>query len=314
MALALARTATALTVGLALLLATPRAASAAELTLGVFLPNATFATNAERNAWSQRLAAGLTAATEGRVTVTARTFAWRRDVSSFLAAGRVDLLVTDGLLMVGRSGTILAHAAGDPAAALYAPPGTTTLSLKGKTVALAEAGSSDLTFYGQAALAGECDATRFFGDARGAKDAAAALGAVKARAAAAAFAPAGHPAASGLTVLARGGTIPRAVLVLAAPEAVDDSDRDALVAALIGGLGRGGGITGWGRGAGSALDRARALATSPPRALTTAPLLAARAAGGLRPPPLRLQARGALPELEAPAALGVAPTLPEPAL
>lgn len=287
-------------------------ALANEVSLGVFLPQSEQTTNAERSAYAQSLADALTAATGGAVTFRARTFARRGDVMSFIAAKRVDVLVTDGLLVDEIGGDVVAHAAPDPAVALYGAPGSTVASLRGQVVAIAEAGSDDVDFYANTALSGELAARTWFGEVRRTKDASAALSAVRTDAASAAFAPAGHPASAGLELLAEGGAQPIAVVMVLNPTSLDPSAREAVVRALLGGAGVGGGIDGWAAGAGAALERARRLKRTPPRVTTTQPLLAEAADRRLTPPPLRMRATGRVnPPRRAPAA-SVQPVLEDP--
>lgn len=304
--------AAALALALAALAPAP-AARAEELALGVFLPQATFATNAERTEYAQKLAERLTAAVGGDTSFRARVFARRDDATAFLQARNVDVLVTDGLLLVDLAGAdVVAHALGETSAALYGRDGVTVEGLAGKTVAVVEAGQDDANFFANAALAGELAPKRYFGDLRRSKDAAAAFGAVRASAADAAFGPEGHPAASGLVLLAKGGALPVAVAAFPVGSRVPATARPTIVAALTGGAGVGGGIKGWAGGAGDALGKARGLAAATPRVLTATPILAAGAdEGKLTPPPIRLETSGELPKPVAPKGVSVAPELPE---
>lgn len=301
----------ALGLALGLLLLVP-SARAEELALGVFLPQATFATNAERTEYAERLAERLTAAVGGGTTFRARVFARRDDATAFLQAQNVDVLVTDGLLLVDVSADVVAHALGTTPAALYGRTGVTVEGLAGKTVAVVEAGRDDANFFANAALAGELAPKQYFGELRRSKDAAAAFGAVHASAADAAFGPEGHPAAAGLVLLAAGGALPIGVCALPSKSRLPVAARPAVVAALTGGAGVGGGITGWAAGAGDTLTRARAQAATTPRVATATPILAAK--GGedkLQPPPIRLETSGELPRPLPPKGVSVAPELPE---
>ncbi|MFT7583351.1 MAG: hypothetical protein ACI9MR_005038 [Myxococcota bacterium] len=271
------------------------AASAENLTLGVFVPQAQFSSNAARSAYAERLATRLSDALGPETTVTARAFARRADVLAFLRAKKVDLLLTDGLLAAGRKDTVLAHGLGGPAAALYASSGTSVVDLKGKTIAVAEVGSNDVRFYVNAALSGEVAPKRYFGKIRLSKDSAAALAAVKANVADGAFAPLGHPAAIGLSVVAKAGATPIAVLTLPRAERVSESARTAILGALSTGAGLGGGITGWRSGKGTGLSDAAASMSRRPRVLTTEPELVRSAQKRLAAPPIRLRPTGALP-------------------
>ena len=298
----------ALALALALLTAAGPAGATA-LTLGVFLPEGPFATNAERSAWAQSLADALGRATGGAHTFSPQLFARRADALAFVQARRVDLLVADGLFAADLSLEALAHAGAAPAAALYAPAGTTVESLAGQPVALAETSTHDLAFYAQAALAGEVDPERYFAAPRRAKDTAAALGAVRAGAAPAAFAPADHPAAAGLARLAAGGQLPPVVVAVTSSARLDDPTRASLTAALLAGAGAG--LGGWRAGPSDAFARARAIATAAPRVLSAEPRLAERPDDRPVPPPLRLRTSAPYaPPGGAPAAL-VAPRLAE---
>lgn len=286
-----------------------RSVGAEELSLGVFLPQASFTTNAERSAWAQGLADALGAATGGEHTFVPRTFARRADVVSFMRAKRIDLLVSDGLLIASDPAEVIAHATATPAVGLYGAEGATLTGLRGKIVAFAEAGADDVPFYANTALSGEVAPRAYFGEVRSAKDAGAALGAVRAGAAQAAFAPVGHPASAGLALLAQGGTIPLAVVAVVNPGHIDAALRARIVSGLSGGTGAGGGLGGWAPGDGDALAKARALAKALPRVLTAAPILTALTSDRVAPPPLRLRASGTLEPPRGAPAVALTPTL-----
>jgi len=298
--------------GLSLAVLTAGVARADELSLGVFLPEASFTTNAERSAWAQRLADTLSAATAGEHTFVPRTFARRADVIGFIRAKRVDVLVTDGLLLASAPADVIAHASNTPAATLYGAEGTTVEGLRGQVVALAEVGDGDVTFYVNAALAGELAPRTFFGEVRDTKDAGAALGAVRAGAARAAFAPADHPAAAGLRVLAQGGAVPLAVVAVVSSERVDASLQRRLATALATTGAAGGGLGRWVAGGGDAATRARSLAKRQPRVLTASPILASSDGGRVAPPPLRLRTTGKVDAPQRGPAVSLAPTLEDP--
>jgi len=303
----------AIAVGAALLtFAAAGDASAEEIHLGVFLPQASFATNAERNDYAQRLAERLTSAAGGGVTFAARAFTRRSDLISFVNAGRVDVLVTDGLLLVDVRGEVIAHATREPAVALYGAPGATMVGLRGRVVAAAEVGADDGNFYANTALAGEVAPEQYFDQLRASGTTAAAFDAVRSRAADAAFGPDEHPAAEGLQVLARGGRMPIAAVAVLAPDRVGARIRGAIVGALEAGAGVAGGIPGWRGGAGTAIERARTLARTRPRVVTAQPLLTPAPEDRLTPPPLRLSTQAPPPAPSAPRGLVVAPTLAEP--
>jgi hypothetical protein len=152
----------------------------------------------------------------------------------------------------------------------------------------------------------------YFGEMRAAKDAGAALGAVRAGAAQAAFAPLGHPASAGLTLLAQGGTVPLAVVAVVNPAHIDAGLRARIVAGLTGAAGTGGGLGGWAPGDGDALSKARALAKAPPRVLTATPILTALTSERVAPPPLRLRTSGALEPPRGAPAVALTPTLEDP--
>lgn len=279
-------------------------ARAQELTLGVYLPQASFSTNAERSAWADKLAADL--GQRAGVTVRAQVFGRREDAVSF--AGRVDLLVVDGLFAMSQPGEALAHASLAPALALYALDAKNVGALEGKVVGVSDAGGQDGRYYSNVALGGELDAGRFFGELRPFKDAQTALGAVKSKAVAAAFAPADHPAGQGLTVLARVGAYPLAVVLTADAKRLATT-APRLAAALTGlSVGPLGTLS---AGGGSALAQARA-ATGAPRGLTAPALVT----GGVdqRPaaPPIRLRGKSRVPPLELTAVPLAPPTLDLP--
>ncbi len=228
------------------------ALAAEELTVGVFLPQASFATNAERSAWGERFANDLTAKANGAFTVRAQVFARREDALAF--SGRVDLLVGDGLYALERGGDVIAHATISPGVALYAADAKTVGELAGKSIAAAEAGPAELAFYSNTVLGGELAADKFFGEIKSLKDASAALGAVKSRAVAAAFAPVGHPASAGLRILAQGGDYPIAVVVVVNKARIEPL-REALLTAIT--QTPGGALGSFVQGAGDAYARAR---------------------------------------------------------
>jgi hypothetical protein len=272
-------------------------ARAEELTLGVFLPSAGFVTNAERTAWAERLALALTSRAN-TLTVRTQVFARKEDAIAF--ADRVDLFVAEPLFALTREGTPIAQLGATPVALYALDPGLVG-ALAGREVAYADIGPSELNLYSQTALGGELAADRFF-TPKAFKDASAALAAVKSRAVAAAFAPTGHPAADGLVVLAEGGRIPRAVVVLSpAKKALAPALRRAFSGLSADALGT------FAEGAPD-LDRVRAL-RSPPLVLTAPAVLtpAPRPA----PPPIRLEARGKLPTLDLRSAPLATPVLEE---
>lgn len=279
-----------------------------ELTIGVFLPQASFATNAERSAWADRFAADLAVQAAGAFTVRAQLFARREDAQAF--AGRVDLLVSDGLHALERGADVIAHATIAPGVALYAADANTVADLQGKSIACAEAGPAELAFYSNTALGGELDAAGFFGEIHSLKDASAVLAAVKARTVQGAFAPVGHPAAAGLKVLAQGGGYPVAVVAVLNKGRVDPL-REALVAAIV--RTPAGALGSFVQGPGDAYARARG-ARGAPR-VTSAP---AFLAGGIeaRPvaPPIRLKTRGKVPPAVLTGVPLATPVLPEPEL
>ncbi|MCC6622729.1 MAG: hypothetical protein IT385_15820 [Deltaproteobacteria bacterium] len=297
------------TLGLTLALAAP-SSRAEELVIGVYLPQAPFATNTERAAWADRLAADLTAKAGGAFTARAQVFARKEDVGAF--AGKVDLLVLDGLYAVERGGDVVGHAGPSPAVALYAAAGASVGDLAGKDVAIPESGAGDINFFANTALGGELAPEPFFGEIKRTKDAASALGAVKAGSASGAFAPVGHPAAAGLKALAQGGSYPVAVLVVANKARVDPV-RPALTTALAGGAGGGGGLGAIVPGGGEAFGAARGLKVSP-RVLTSPALLTGGVDAKPVAPPIRLRTRGAVPPPVVDAGALVRPTLTEPPL
>lgn len=277
-----------------------------ELSLGVYLPQASFATNAERSAWADRLAADLTERSEGALSVRAQVFARREDAQTF--AGRIDLLVTDGLFAVTQSAEAIAHASLTPAVALYALDVDTVGALEGKVVGAAEVGPAEAAFYANTVLAGELVADRFFAELRPFTNSAAALNAVKSRTVAAAFAHANHPAGAGLKVIATGGSYPVAV-VLVTNKAKIDPVRDRLTKALAGlPVGALGAMV---AGGGDALARARQ-ARGAPRVMTSPALLTGGADQRPVPPPIRLRARGKIPTPELGSVPLATPALAEP--
>ena len=265
------------------------AARAEELTVGVFLPQASFATNAERSAWAERFVADLGERAGGAFTVKAQVFARREDAVAF--SGRVDLLVSDGLFSLDRAGEVLAHATLSPGVALYAADAATVGELAGKAIAYAEAGPAELSFYSNTVLGGELVAAQFFGEIRTLKDASAALAAVKARTVQGAFAPVGHPASAGLKLVAQGGNYPLAVVTVVQRTKVE-AVREALLLAIV--QAPGGALGSFVQGPGRAFTQARAARGTPRVAASPAWL-----AGGVevRPvaPPLRLKTRGRVP-------------------
>ncbi len=271
------------------LCATADAVSAQTLEIGVFLPQASFATNAERSAWADRFAADLTAKAAGAFTVRAQVFARKEDAQAF--SGRVDLLVTDGLFALERGGEVIAHATIAPAVGLYGVDAANVGALQQKPIACAEAGPAELLFYSNTVLGGELSADKFFSELRALKDASAALAAVKARAVEGAFAPVGHPAAAGLKLLAQGGVYPVAVVMVTRKAQVDPL-RDALVTALA--QTPAGALGSFVAGPGDAYARARGLRGAP--RVTSAPaFLAGGADARPVPPPIRLKTRGRVP-------------------
>lgn len=275
---------------LPVLAALSEGARAQELTLGVYLPQASFATNAERSAWADKLAADL--GERAGVTVRAQVFGRREDAVSF--AGRVDLLVVDGLFAMTQPGEALAHASSAPALALYALDAKNVGGLEGKVVGVTDAGGQDGRYYSNVALGGELEAARFFGELRPFKDAQTALSAVKSRAIAGAFAPADHPAAQGLSVVARAGAYPLAVIL--APDAKKLAATAPRLAGSLAGLSLGplGTLS---AGGGSALGQARA-ANGAPRGLSSPALVTGGADQRPAAPPIRLRAKTRVPPIE----------------
>lgn len=295
----------------ALLTMVAPSAHAGELSVAVFVPQATFADNAARAAFATKLAAALTAASGGDPTFRARAFARRRDLTTFLRAGKVDLLVADPVFAATQGrGEIFAHAVGakgalGPAAVLYVAKGVKdALELRAADVAVPDAGAAVGRLYANTALRGEVNPDKLFGTLRPSRDAAAALGAVKAGKARAAFAPAGNPAAAGLRALTQGGHVPLAVAVDVG--GLGDKTRALVVATLRGGAGRGGGLRGWRAGPGA---RMGAL-LSAPRVDRAKPKLSPSDLAVPRPPALRLRPSGELPPPEV-GGTTYAPTLPE---
>lgn len=292
------------------------AAGPRAVTVGVFLPNAAFDSNTARSLFAERIAKAIGREAGAEYTVVARAFARRADLVKFLNAKKLDLLVADPLFQLGGRGTVLAHAVDDngqvgPAIALYAARGTTKLeALRGKSVAVTSAGPSDLRFYVATLLRGEVDPRTFFGDTRDGKDATAAVGAVQAGAASAAFAPAGLAAAGGLEVVLKGSVLPLAVLVgdLGGSAGALPADLSAAATrALTLGGGVGGGIRGWRPGDGGAME-----AAGQQRIAVTAEklILAPQTDTDVAPPRVRLEAETRTPALSV-KGVALAPTLPE---
>ncbi len=287
------------------------AALATDVSVAIFLPQATFADNASRATYANKLAAALTAAGDGDVTFRARAFARRGDLATFLKAGKVDLLIADPVFVAraGR-GHVIAHAVGakgavGPAAVLYVGQGVKdTLALRGAEVAVADAGDAVGRLYANTALRGEVNPKKLFGTLRPSRDAAAALSAVKAGKARAAFAPAGNPAATGLRALAQGGHIPLAVAVDVSGLPADLRAR--VLAALRGGAGRGGGVHGWSAGPGAKMGALLAA----PKVERAKPKLSPWDMPIPRPAPVQLRASGELPAPEV-GDSAYEPTIPE---
>lgn len=284
-------------------------ASAEELVIGVYVPQAGFATNAERQAWADAFAADLGAKSGGALTARAQVFARREDVAAF--AGKVDLLLVDGLYASERGGDIIGHATSAPAVGLYAAAGANVGDLADKDLAVPESGAGDLDFYANTALVGEVAVDPFFKDVKRTKDAAAALGAVRAGTAGAAFAPAGHPAGQGLKVLAQGGAYPVGVLVVANKAHVEPV-RAALETALGGSPGGGGGLGSIVPGGGEAFAALKGLKGTP-RVLSSPALLTGGVDAKPVPPPIRLRTHGKVPPPTVDASALARPTLPEAA-
>ena len=285
------------------------------LTIGIFLPNAGFSSNAARSAWADRIAAAIQSKLQ-TTSVRGRAFAKRSDVSAFLAAGKIDLLIADGLFLLDAGGKMLAHGVDGegrtgPPLALYAAAGTGSVrDLKGKTVAVAGSSARDTAFFVNVVLQGEIAPARFFGATRTTKDAASALGAVKAGAALGAFAVDDHPASEGLARLASGGAMPMALLAtgVGSGKNVSDEAAAAALAAVQSGAGRGGGIAAWRAGGGGVLKIASA-ARRAPIVTSARVVLAPRTRTGVGLPRIKLRSRGALPP-PAVDRITLAPTLP----
>jgi len=279
-----------LALALALLCLTRGAASAEELTLGVFLPQAPLATNAERAAWAEQLARHIERESGGKLRIRTEVFARRDDAQTL--SRRVDLVVADGLFAAEASGAILGHFSLNPKVGLFASGATNLRDLKGKAVAYAASGSQDGAFYSNTVLGGELVAATWFSELRDSKDAGSALNMVKTSAVPAAFAPVDHPAARGLTLLAEGGSFATGVLI-AMNAARVEPHKDALLAALRTTQGALGPFT---PGPGESFTRLKA-ARGPPKVLSAQPVLTDAAGGRLQAPPIRLNARGAVPRL-----------------
>lgn len=281
-------------------------ASAQELRIGVFLPQASFATNAERSAWGERIAAELTAKAAGAFTARAQVFARREDAVAF--TGRVDILIADGLFALERGGEVIAHATIAPPVGLYVAGGANVGELRQEAVACAEAGPAEIRFYSNTALGGELAASSFFSEVRSLKDASATLAAVKSRAVAGGFAPVGHPAAAGLKLVAQGGSYPVGVVMVTNKARVDPL-REALLGALV--QTSGGALGSFARGGSAAYQRARG-ARGEPRVLSAPPLLTGGSDARPAAPPIRLRTRGQVPPVDLGGALLAKPELREP--
>ncbi len=289
--------------------AEPGEAQAQDLTVGVYLPYASFASNAERSSYAQKVAKELSAAT-GK-TVTGRALARRADVESFLNAKKVDLLVTDGLFAAGRRHTVVAHAASSSPAALFVRSGTTFAQLKGKSIALVDTGSTSVQFFTNATLAGEVVPARYFGAPKFTKDAATALNQLKAGKVTAAFAPKGHPAARGLKALVSEGAVPAAVVMVVNTTKVDQATQAAVASAFTSGAGQGGGLTGWRRGAPKDAATIAKLARSKSRVLTTDAVLTRMTEPSVTLPTIKVKPETALPPAGVNKRTVVTPELPE---
>jgi hypothetical protein len=289
-----------------LALGSATAAHAQELEIGVYLPQASFATNAERSAWADRFATDLNAKAAGAFTARAQVFARREDAMAF--SSRVDLLVADGLFALERGGEVIAHASNTPSVGLYAADGSNVGALQQKAVACAEAGPAEILFYSNTALGGELAASQFFSDIRSLKDASATLAAVKSRAVEGGFAPVGHPATAGLKLLAQGGSYPVAVVMVTRKARVDPL-REALLAAIT--QASGGALGSFVRGGGDAYARA-AGARGAPRVLVAPAFLAGGADARPVAPPIRLKTRGQVPATNLERTTLAKPTLDEP--
>lgn len=268
--------------------AAPKKAQAEELTIGVFMPQAALATNADRAAWAERLAQHVMTATNGRVTARAEVFARRDDARAF--SKRLDVLIADGLFAADLQAEVIAHLDAGPAVGLFAQQAASLLELSGKPVAYAAASDRDSSFYNNTALAGEVAGDRWFSEFRDAKDAGSALNMVRTGSVPAAFGPVGHPAATGLKLINEGGAFVTGVVVVinaARVNPLKDILLDALTSATTT-------IGGFRRGGGDGFARLKA-SRGPLRALSAPAVLAENPEMRLQAPPIRLKARGRLP-------------------
>jgi hypothetical protein len=265
-------------------------ARAEELTIGVFMPQTALASNADRAAWAERLARHITTATNGRITARAEVFARRDDARTF--SKRVDILIADGLFAADLAAEAIAHLDAQPNVGLYAQSATNISELQGKPVAYAASSDRDHLFYTNTALGGEVVGDRWFSEFRDAKDAGSALNMVRTGSVPAAFGPVDHPATAGLRLIHQGGVFATGVAVIINATRVNPL-KDTLIEALL--SAPGGPAGSFRRGGGDAFARVKA-ARGTPRVLTTAPVLAENPALKLQAPPIRLEARGKLPE------------------
>ena len=284
-------------------------------TVAVYLPQAGFASNAEASAFARRLATLFSEVSHEGLEYQGRAFATRADLESFLARGRIAVLVADGVYLAGRHDTIVAHGVNaegriGPAPALYVPPSVPSLrALRAKTVALPDISAQAARFFTNTVFGGEVNPRRLFENLRRSKGARAGFGALRAGAVSAVFAPQGHPLAKGLKPLLLGPRFPMAMVALVSP---GDASRDADVwaDALVRRGPKGGGLAGWRRGSGVGLAAQRRALTSPLRVDVALPMLAPSGFGPVSPPRGELRRRGALPPPRVTAG-GLYPRLPE---
>ena len=280
-------------------------ARAEELTLGVYLPQAPFATNAERAAWAQAFADEVARQSQGALTLRPQILARKEDALTF--ARSVDLLIADGLFALDRPGEVLAHASLAPPTTLYALTAAPAGGLAQKVVACADCGEAEARFYANAVLSGDLNPLTFFASLRSVKDAAAALAAARAGEAAAAFAPRDHPSSAGLTPVLTGSAYPIAVVLAPRPLTHKAAVLAALTKATAGALGR------FIQGPGEALTSAKSLRV-PPRGLSASAILADSPDSRLNAPPIRLTTKGKLPPPNATGLPLALPTRIEPPL
>ncbi len=217
------------------------------LVMACFTPHLGFASALERGAWFQALARRISEVSG--VPITVKGFSLARDFDGFVRRRGPGMLVLVNSLHGRAKGfepLLQAVAAGGdptPPMVLASRDARTLRSLAGSTVILPAMGGGEKRLLEGLVLEGEAKASKFFGKVMEAPDASSSVSAVALGKADAAFVYGFVAAGKGLTELVRVDGMPLPMIMVSGE--LPEEFLDAVIGALTGGRGGGGGVMGW---------------------------------------------------------------------